>query len=102
MASHGQLICRSFLLYGIELFFFLLCASVLAGIAVLLLATALRVGVRVLFLLISVAVSVVSLRFCIRTARKQAVLPHSYLSRTTEIPRSAPVRRLPKKRKKKA
>lgn len=102
LASNGQLIFRNFLLYGIELFFLLLCASVLAGIAVLLLATELRVGVRVLFLLISAAVSVFFMVFCVRTARKQEVLPHSYLSRTTEIPRSAPVRKAPRKRRKKA
>ena len=89
-AAFWQLIWRNFLLYGVELFFVLLCASALAGASVLLLATGLSVWVRILICGVSVAVSVFSIIFCIRTRKRNAVPPHSYYSRTSEIPRTSP------------
>ena len=95
LAAFWQLIWRNFLLYGVELFFLLLCASVLAGAVVLLLATGLSVWIRSTIMAVSLAVSVFSIIFCIRTRRRNEVPPHSYYSRTAEIPRTVPVRRKP-------
>lgn len=99
LAAFWQLIWRNFLLYGVELFFLLLCASGLAGAAVLLLATNVSVWIRILIMAVSLAVSVFSIIFSIRTRKRNDVPPHSYYSRTSEIPRGAEVRKKPRKQR---
>ncbi len=99
LAAFWQLIWRNFLLYGVELFFLLLCLSVLAGAVILLLATGLSVWIRILIMAVSSAISVFSIIFSIRSRRKREVPLHSYYSRTAEIPRTAPVYRKPRKRR---